>query len=149
MKVTKVEFSRDIILKPIADRWYEVQGAFCIDYTTDCGIIRINVDHGFLLDGRSGRPMVEVLGIAPNLGTQEELKRWVAHNINAHDICFSYDETNDILYNMLRNIGYGCFRSKLIYTAVNFSEGWFGEPLPNDREYPNLAKIHVRHVDKL
>ena len=44
MKVSKVEVSRDIILKPIADRWYEVQGAFYIDYTTDCGKIRVNVD---------------------------------------------------------------------------------------------------------
>ena len=148
MKVTKVEFSRDIILKPIADGWCEVQGAFCIDYTTDCGLIRINVDRGFTMDGRSGGPMVEAFGIAPNLGTQDELKCWLAHDINAYAIYFSYDETNDILYSMLREIGYGWFRSKLIYTAVNCSDSWFGEPYPNEREYPNLAKIHVRHTDK-
>ena len=148
MKVLKVEFSRDLTLKPIADRWYEVQGAFSIDYTTDCGKIRVNVDHGFRMDGRSGGPMVEALGIAPNLGTQEELKCWLAHDINAYDICFSYDETNDILYMMLREIGYGWFRSKLIYTAVNCSDSWFGEPLKTDREYTNINKIHVRHTDK-
>lgn len=148
MKISKVEFSRDITLKPIADRWYEVQGAFAIDYTTDCGMVRVNVDHGFLLDGRSGGPMIEVLGIAPNLGTQEELKCWLCHDINAHDIYFSYDETNEILYSMLRNIGYSWVRARMIYTAVNFTDSWFGEPAPSDREFPNITKIHVRHTDK-
>lgn len=148
MIVRKVEFSRDIVLKPIADRWYEVQGAFHIDYITDYGNIRINVDNGFLFDGRSGGPMVEAFGIAPNLGTQVELKCWLAHDINAYDICFSYDETNTILYNMLRDAGYSWMKSKLIYTAVNCSESWFGEPLRNDREWVNVGKIHVRHTDK-
>ena len=149
MKVLSVEFSRDIVIKPIETLWYQVQGAFHLDYKTDVGDIRVNVDDGFMFDGRSGGPMVDALGIAPNLGSQPELKCWLAHDINAYDICFSYDETNDILYNMLRDIGYGWFRAKMIYTAVNCSESWFGEPLPNDREFPNLAKIHVRHYDRL
>ena len=92
--------------------------------------------------------MVEALGIAPNLGTQEELKCWLAHDINAYDICFSYDETNEILYSMLRNIGYSWVRARMIYTAVNFTDSWFGEPAPSDREFPNITKIHVRHTDK-
>lgn len=29
------------------------------------------------------------------------------------------------------------------------SDSYFGRPLPDSREYPNLNKIHVMHVDKL
>ena len=150
MKITKVEFSRDITLKPIADRWYEVQGAFTVEITTDCGIKRINVDDGFKTDGRSGSSWIDALGIAPNLGSQEELKAFVLHDLLFYSIGFSFDEANEILYSMLRDAGYGWFRARLVYSAVKiFGEPYFGEPLPNDREYPNLAKIHVRHVDKL
>lgn len=148
MKVSKVEFSRDIVIKPIEDRWYEIQGAFSIDLFTDSGHIRVNVDNGFLFDSRSGGPMIDALGIAPNLGTQDELKCWATHDIFAYDICLSYDETNELLYDMLRKAGYTWFRARMVYTAVNFSDSWFGRPIPGDREYPNLDKIHVRHFDK-
>lgn len=148
MKIVNVTVSHDIILKPVSDRWYEVQGAFTVDYFTDSGRIHICVDAGFMFDGRSGGPMVEALGIAPNLGTQAELKCWLIHDLNGYDICLSYDETNDLLYDMLRDIGYGWFKSKAIYTAVNFTDSWFGKPLPFEREYPNIAKMHVRHFDK-
>ena len=106
MKITKVEFSRDILLKPISDRWYEIQGAFSIDITTDCGVKRINIDDGFLFDGRSGGPMIDF--IAPNLGAQAELKAWTLHDICGHDLTgFTFEETNEILYMMLRQCGYG------------------------------------------
>lgn len=146
MKIYDVKVSRDILLEPVSDRWYRIPGAWSVDYITDCGRIHIQVDDGFMLDGRSGGPMVDF--IAPNLGTQDELKCWLVHDLNAYDICLSYEETNWLLYEMLRKIGYGWFRARAIYTAVNMSESWFGQPLPRDREYPNLAKIHVRHYDK-
>ena len=149
MKVLKVEFSRDITLKPIADRWYEVQGAFSVDITTDCGVKRINVDDGFCTDGRSGSSWIDALGIAPNLGSQEELKAFVLHDLLYYDIGFSFSEANELLYGMLRAVGYGWFRAKLIYTAVEFfGESNFGEPIHSDREYPNMAKIYVRHYDQ-
>lgn len=149
MKISKVEFSRDITLKPIADRWYEVQGAFTVDITTDCGVKRINIDDGFKTDGRSGSSWIDALGIAPNLGSQEELKAWVLHDILFYDIGFEFTEANELLYSMLRAAGYGWFRARLIFTAVDmFGEDHFGTPLPTDREYPNLAKIHVRHTHK-
>ena len=147
MRVLKVEFSRDILLKPISDRWYEIQGAFSIDITTDCGVKRINVDDGFLFDGRSGGPMVDF--IAPNLGTQAELKAWCLHDINAHDLTgFTFEETNEMLYMLLRQCGYGWFRAKVIHTAVSLSDDWFGVPVIGDKSYPNITKIHVRHFDK-
>ena len=147
MKVLKVEFSRDILLKPISDRWYEIQGAFTIDITTDCGVKRINVDDGFVLDGRSGGPLVDF--IAPNLGTQAELKAWTLHDICGHDLTgFTFEETNEILYMMLRQCGYGWFRAKVIYAGVSISDDWFGIPVIGDKSYPNITKIHVRHYDK-
>ena len=147
MKVLKVEFSRDLTLKPIADRWYEVQGDFSINVTTDCGVKRINVDDGFLFDGRSGGPMVDF--IAPNLGTQDELKAWCFHDICGHDIIgLTFEETNDALYMLLRECGYGWVRAKIIYTAVSMSDDWFGLPVIGDRSYINITKIHVRHYDK-
>lgn len=149
MKITKVEFSREITLKPIADRWYEIQGAFSVDITTDCGVKRINVDDGFMTDGRSGSAWIDALGIAPNLGSQEELKAFICHDLLFYDIGFEFTEANELLYSMLRKAGYGWFRARLIFTAVDFfGEDHFGRPLPTDREYQNLAKIHVRHYDK-
>lgn len=147
MKILKVEFSRDITLKPIADRWYEIQGAFTVEITTDCGVKHINVDDGFVFDSRSGGPMVDF--IAPNLGTQAEVKAWCLHDICGHDLTgFTFEETNEILYTMLRQCGYGWFRAKLIYTAVSLSDDWFGIPVIEDKSYSNITKIHVRHYDK-
>jgi hypothetical protein len=149
MKVLKVEFSRDITLKPLADRWYEVQGAWTVDYITDCGRIHIMVDDGFMFDGRSGSAWIDALGIAPNLGSQEEMKAFLCHDLLYYDIGFTFDEANELLYSMLRQCGYGWFRSRLIYNAVSlFGKDHFGLPTITDREYPNITKIHYRHYDK-
>lgn len=149
MKVTKVEFSRDIILKPIADRWYEVQGAFTVDfYLEGEGVVHIAVDDGFMFDGRSGPKLVDYY--TPNLGTQDELKTFLIHDLLSYDIYFSFEQNNNIFYNNLRNkCGYGWTKAKIIWACVSISDSYFGRPLPDSREYPNLNKIHVRHVDKL
>lgn len=147
MKVEKIEFSRDITLKPIADRWYRIDGAFTIDINLkDEGVVHIIVDDGFMFDGRSGGPCVDF--IAPNLGTQEELKIWLLHDIMGYDIYFSFKETNKILYDSLRGIGYSWIKANSIWAAVSISDSWFGMPLPNSREYPNYNKLHIRHYDK-
>lgn len=148
MKVDKIEFSRDITIKPIADRWYRIDGAFTVDiYLKDEGVVHICVDDGFMFDGRSGGPCVDF--IAPNLGTQDELKIWLLHDLMGYDIYFTFKETNKILYDNLRKIGYGWIKANSIWSAVSISDSWFGIPLPDSREYPNLNKIHVRHYDKL
>ena len=147
MKINEVKFSRDILIEPVSDRWYRIPGAFTIDLTTDCGRIRINIDDGFMFDGRSGGPAVDF--IAPNLGTQSELKAWLLHDINGYGKCLSFEETNELLYSMLRGqCNYSWFRAKVIYTAVSFSDSWYGEPKPTDRERINWNKIHIRHYDK-
>lgn len=147
MKIDKIEFSRDITIRPIADRWYRIDGAFTVDiYLKDEGVVHIRVDDGFMFDGRSGGPCVDF--IAPNLGTQDELKIWLLHDLMGYDIYFSFKETNKILYDNLRHINYGWIKANAIWSAVSISDSWFGRPLPDSREYPNLSKIHVRHYDK-
>lgn len=148
MKITKVEFSRDILLKPIADRWYEVQGAFSVNfYLEDEGVVRINVDDGFLFDSRSGPKIVDYF--APHIGTQDELKTFLIHDLLSYDIYFSFEQNNNIFYNNLRNkCGYGWTKAKIMWACVSISDSYFGRPLPDSREYPNLNKIHVRHTDK-
>lgn len=147
MNILDIKFSRDITIRPISDRWYRIDGAFTIDiYLKDEGIVHISIDDGFMFDGRSGGPCVDF--IAPNLGTQAELKAWLFHDICGYDIYFSFKETNKILYDTLRKIGYSWFKANAIWSAVSISDAWFGMPVPNSREYPNLNKIHVRHYDK-
>ena len=47
--VTKVTCSREIVLKPISDRWYSIPGHFGIDcYLLGSGVKHIGVDDGFL-----------------------------------------------------------------------------------------------------
>lgn len=147
MHILDIKFSRDITIRPISDRWYRIDGAFTIDvYLKDEGLVHISIDDGFMFDGRSGGPCVDF--IAPNLGTQAELKAWLFHDICGYDIYFSFKETNKILYDTLRKIGYGWFKANAIWSAVSITDSWFGMPLPNSREYPNMNKIHVRHYDK-
>lgn len=149
MKIDKIEFSRDITIRPIADRWYRIDGAFTIDIDTDCGRKHIQIDDGFMFDGRSGSAWIDALGIAPNLGSQNEMKAFLCHDVLYYDIGFTFDEANEILYMMLRECGYGWFRSRLIYNAVSmFGESHFGLPIVGDKEYSNITKIHIRHFDK-
>lgn len=149
MKITKIDFSRDISITPVADRWYRVNGSFTVDfYLEGEGVVHIAVDDGFMFDGRSGPKLVDYY--TPNLGTQDELKTFLIHDLLSYDIYFSFEQNNNIFYNNLRNkCGYGWTKSKIIWACVSISDSYFGRPLPDSREYPNLNKIHVRHVDKL
>lgn len=148
--IHRVDVSRDITLTPVGDRWYRVQGAFTVDIFTDFGRKHIMVDDGLMFDGRSGSSWIDALGIAPNLGTQAELKEFLTHDILYYDIGFTFEEANALLRDRLRSeCGYGAIRAGLIYHAVQtFGRSHFGAPAPDEREYPNLAKIHVRHYDK-
>lgn len=148
MQIKSISFSRDIIIKPIAERWFLIPHSFTVSIFTDCGIYRIKVKPGFMFDGRSGGPAVDC--IAPNLGSQNEIKAWLLHDLMYYDIGFSFEETNLILYNTLRQIGYGWFRAKLIYTGVSTSVArtHFGEPKPTDKEFCNIGNYKVTLSDK-
>ena len=146
--IWRADVSRDITLMPIGDRWYRILGHFSIDiWGPFPGRKRIDVDDGFEFDGRSGPCMADI--VMPNLGSQPELKCALVHDINAYDRSgLSFQETNALFRDMLQRVGYGYMRRNLIWAAVSANDSWFGEPSPDDREYPNLDKIHVRHFDR-
>jgi len=148
MKIISCTFNRDILIKPIDDRWYEIPHKFQIKLDLGSVVKYVDVDAGFLFDGRSGGPMVDYF--APNLGTQEEIKSWLPHDIGAYDsIGLSFDENNELLhYNLRENAGYGWWSANTIKFFVGVSEGYFGVPLPDSREYSNIEKIHLRNWDR-
>ena len=76
--------SNDVYIAPMSERWYRIPHSWACEAVTDCGRIRAEVGAGFLFDGRSGGLAVDV--IAPNLGTQAETKRWLAHDLWGHGV---------------------------------------------------------------
>lgn len=150
MKILSLEWSTDITIVPIFERWYRVPHEVVIWMKTNCGTYEFKVNKDFYFDGRSGPKLVDFIGIAPNLGTQAEIKAWFLHDILAYDVGLSFDETNYALYFALRNYcNYSWFRAKLIHKAVGLSDYWFGEPLKEEREYVNLGKINGSLLPKV
>lgn len=138
----------EVYLAPVSDRWYRIPHSWAADFYTDAGRIHVDVDKDFLFDGRSGPVLVDVF--VPNLGTQEETKRWLNHDLAGHGVIgLTFEEANDDLRMGLRD--YCDYTRKMagaIHVSVSASDSWFGEPGPDDKSYPNLAKIHVRHYPK-
>lgn len=147
MEILDIQFSRDIEIIPVYDRWYRIPFDFYIDiYLRDEGVVRIIVKKDFEFDGRSGGIFADL--VAPNLGSQNEVKAWLLHDLCGYDIYFSFNQTNRMLYNNLRkNCKYGYWRAHAIWFAVSATSSWFGKPKPSDREYVNSDKILVRHND--
>lgn len=135
---------RDITIMPVGDRRYIIPHSVTawLDIPGD-GTKMVRTEPGFEFDGRSGGVVGDL--IAPNLGTQEELKCWWMHDVNGYGQTLTFEETNDLLYDMLRDIGYGRIRAGMIHTAVSMSDSWFGEPTEDQWEYRNNGKIYVRH----
>ena len=71
--------NNDVYIAPVETRWYRIPHSWACEVITDCGRIRAEVGAGFLFDGRSGGLAVDIL--VPNLGTQAETKRWLAHDL--------------------------------------------------------------------
>jgi hypothetical protein len=130
--------STEISLVPIKDRWYSVNNDVHISIQTDVGVIKVHINSGFIFDGRSGGKLIDF--IVPNLGTQREIACWLVHDCFAHDIGFSFELTNDILYGMLRCCDYSWFRAGYVHTAVSLSDSWFGTT-PTEQELKNISLI--------
>lgn len=137
----------DIELFPISDRWYKINHPVDMEIITNVGTYRIKLDKDFHFDGRSGGPFADL--IAPNLGTQNEVKAWLLHDVLGYDIGLSFKETNDALYwTLIYNCAYHSFKASLIRKAVSVSDSWFGRPKEGDRELINNGKIHLTLSDK-
>lgn len=139
MKIKSFKLS-EISLVPIKDRWYSIDKDVVVTIQTDCGVITVYVNSGFIFDGRSGSKLIDF--IVPNLGSQKEIACWLVHDAFGHDIGISFEMTNDILYGMLRCCGYGWFRSGYVYKGVSFSDSWFGQPNgATKQELKNISLI--------
>ena len=149
MKINDVSFNQDVIIKPIEARWFQIPHPFEFKvYLEGQGVVTYNISEGFLFDGRSGGPLIDF--VAPNLGNQEELKSWIAHDVMFYDKgSFSFKEANEILiYQLKKYCGYGWFKRWLIARGVATAEHAFGVPIIGEKEFVNVGKIHIRHSDK-
>ena len=145
--VVRVDVSRPIVPRKLRYRWYVIDHPWDITITTDCGVIRIHVAAGFCFDGRSGGPAIDWL--VPNLGTTEEVWAWAVHDVLGHGVYGGFEFTNDCLYWILRNLAkYPHWKAEAVRAAVSLSDDWYGEPEPDDKSYPNLKLITVRHDAK-
>lgn len=145
--VTTANPGNRVYIEPVATRWYRVPHWFAIDALTDVGRFRAECQAGFLFDGRSGGAPADIF--EPNLGTQDELKEWLKHDVFGHDIGLTFEETNENLRSgLIHNCGQSAARARMVWAAVSASRKWFGEPGPDDRSFPNLKLLTVRHYAK-
>ena len=140
IKLKSVARSAEIDIVPVRDRWYRL--ADCVEIEVKCLVdgvsrtIAYSFGEGFLFDGRSGGPLADLF--VPNLGTQEEVACWLVHDANGYDVLLDFENTNELLQQMLRLSGHSKCKSWLVKLAVSISRSWFGEPIPGDREFPNV-----------
>ena len=147
MKILEIAVSCPLRPVRLKYRWYRIPHAWAVTIRTDCGVVRVHVNAGFLFDGRSGGPILDC--VAPNLGTIEEVLSWAVHDLLGHGIYGTVGFANDALRWILRNLAhYSEARAGAVFGAVSAYTGWWGEPEPDDKSYPNLELITVRHDAK-
>lgn len=148
MKIISISFSRDIEIEELSYRWYRVPHPFTIRIDLGCVVKYVDVDAGFLFDGRSGGPGIDFF--APNLGSQAEIKSWLLHDLGSYDLIgVTFEENNELLYfSLVRYADYWKIKASTIKFFVGIKDSYFGVPLEGDREYPNVEKIHLRNWDK-
>lgn len=127
-------------LKENKKRRYVTEPAIAYDIITNQGTLHVRTEPRFEFDGRSGPAIVD--WYAPNLGTLEEKLCWHAHDCNAYGLDLSFEDTNTLLYVMLRDLPkYKPSKANLIQLAVSLSRSWYGEPKPGDWCCCNKGKV--------
>lgn len=109
---------------------------------TNQGDLNVVTDPGFIFDGRSGPKIID--WYAPNLGTIEERLAWFVHDGNGYGLDLSFEDTNILLYAMLRDIAhYRTAKANVIQLAVSLSSSWYGEPKDGDWCRCNIGKVRT------
>ena len=144
LKVLGYEFlaGKDTVasLRTNRKRRYTLDSIVDVMVFTNVGILHIITEEGFEFDGRSGPKIVD--WYAPNLGTLEEKLCWLAHDCNGYGLGLSFNDTNTLLFAMLRDLcGYRKTKASLIRYAVGLSDSWYGEPKPSEWCYCNKGKV--------
>lgn len=121
-------------------RRYLVEGAISLTVFTNQGELKVTTAPGFVFDGRSGPKIVD--WYAPNLGTLEERLCWYVHDCNGYGLDLSFEDTNVLLYAMLRDLAkYRTAKANVIQFAVSLSSSWYGEPKDGDWCRCNVGKV--------
>lgn len=109
---------------------------------TNQGNMHVATAPGFIFDGRSGPKIVD--WYAPNLGTLEERLAWFVHDCNGYGLDLSFEDTNVLLFAMLRDLArYRVSKAGIIQLAVGLSRSWYGTPNPGDWCRCNVGKVRT------
>lgn len=128
-------------------RRYLVEGAISLTVFTNQGELKVTTAPGFVFDGRSGPKIVD--WYAPNLGTLEERLCWFVHDCNGYGLDLSFEDTNVLLYAMLRDLAkYRTAKANVIQLAVSLSSSWYGEPKDGDWCRCNVGKVTTVWIPK-
>ena len=146
LKVTGFKFNcgRECLEKLVQNdkRCYPIDCELNVMVFTNQGTLNVAVSSGFLFDGRSGPKIID--WYAPNLGSLEERLCWFVHDCNGYALDLSFEDTNILLYAMLRDLaGYRKAKANVIQLAVSLSSSWFGEPKENDWCSCNIGKVRT------
>ena len=152
LKVLGYEFSQgESLLRNLEQnsaRRYPLYGMVDYKIFTNQGTLHVKTCAPFVFDGRSGPKLVDFY--APNLGTFEEILCWLTHDANAYGLDLSFSDTNVLLYAMLRDLpNYRPTKATVIQLAVSVSDGWYGEPKPNEWCYSNKGLVSTKWLPSL
>lgn len=128
-------------------RRYLIEGAISLTVFTNQGELKVTTAPGFVFDGRSGPKIID--WYAPNLGTLEERLCWFVHDCNGYGLDLSFEDTNVLLYAMLRDLAkYSTAKANVIQLAVSLSSSWYGEPKDGDWCRCNVGKVTTVWIPK-
>ncbi|WP_405326056.1 hypothetical protein [Fibrobacter sp.] len=129
------------------DRRYPLNDEINLMIYTNQGTLTVVTSPGFIFDGRSGPKIVD--WYAPNLGTLEERICWFAHDGNGYGLDLSFEDTNILLFAMLRDLArYRKSKAEVIQLAVSLSRSWYGEPKEGDWCRANVGKVRTVWMPK-
>ena len=126
----------DDIDQSSGERWYPMKRDNTIWVVTNRGTLRYTYKRDFHFDGRSGGPLVDI--VLPNLGTENDVICWLIHDLNGYATYLSFEDTNEMLRQMLRLSGKVRLKASLAHWTVSRSRAWYGDPKRGDREYINI-----------
>lgn len=129
-------------IKENDERRYVLYGEVNLIIRTTQGTLNVVTAPGFIFDGRSGPKIID--WYAPNLGTLEERICWLVHDCNGYGLDLSFEDTNVLLFAMLRDIAhYRTAKANVIQLAVSLSKSWYGEPKEGDWCRCNVGKVRT------
>lgn len=129
------------------ERRYTLGGHVHVMVSTSQGTLQVMTAPGFIFDGRSGPKIVD--WYAPNLGTIEERVCWFVHDCNGYAKDLSFEDTNLLLFAMLRDFArYRTSKAAIIQLAVSLSKSWYGEPKEGEWCRCNVGKVKTVWIPK-